>query len=459
MQQQESLSHINIDNFYKFLQMNNMDVKEYQEYGVRWAVNKEINGTNILEHNIKGGIIADEMGLGKTIQAIGIILANIQKHTLIVLPLILLQQWQQIFIDTLGHSPLIYHGNDKKKITLKQINQAPVVLTTYGTLANRTNSLLYLVDWDRVIFDEAHHLRNRNTNLYYSALVLFASAKNATRWMITGTPIQNYKKDIINICNILGLPMAALYHKESKLIIADIILRRTKQQLGINIARLEINDTIVPWKTQQEKKLASDIHNDDINKPLIRTIRAKQMCIYPKILKHMFSDIDDTYNSKIYNVVNTIIERKNNGNKKLVFCTYKKEINIIHRLLNLNLIYTSIIDGDTTTQQRHDIISNKDIQVIILQIQTTSEGLNLQHYNEIYFVSPHWNPAIEDQAIARCHRIGQKKDVVVYKFIMDYVSTTKQQDEQQTEIHNYSLDMRTNISQDIKRNIANEYLT
>lgn len=451
----QNLDTINIDNFYKFLHRNKMDVKDYQEYGVRWAIDKEINGTNIDGHNIRGGIIADEMGLGKTIQAIGIILANPLKHTLIVLPLILLQQWQHIFINTLGHSPLIYHGNEKRKITLKQLNDAPVVLTTYGTLANRANSPLFLVEWNRVMFDEAHHLRNKDTNLYQSTLVLFANSKNANKWMITGTPIQNYKKDIINICNILKVPVTALYSDDSKHKIATIILRRTKQQIGIQIAKLELNDEIVPWKTLEEKNLAFNIHKDEANKPLIRTIRAKQMCIYPKILQDIYSDIDDTYNSKIQNVVDKIIERKHNGNRKIVFCHYKKEINIIHRILNTNLIYTSIIDGDTTTTQRHQIISDQNIQVIILQVQTTSEGLNLQHYNEVYFVSPHWNPAIEDQAIARCHRIGQKKDVIVYKFIMQ---DFQQQDTDDIDIYKYSLDTRCIISQQQKRNIANEYL-
>lgn len=454
MSQTNNLDLINIDNFYKFLQRNNMDVKDYQEYGVKWAVDKEINGTNIDGTIIRGGIIADEMGLGKTIQAIGFILANPQRHTLIVLPLILIQQWQEIFQRMLGHSPLIYHGNEKKKITIQQLTQAPLVLTTYGTLANRANSPLFRIKWDRVIFDEAHHLRSVNTNIYQSTLVLFAGSQNAYKWMITGTPIQNYKKDIINLANILGVPISALYHEDSKTKISPIIIRRTKQQLGIQIAKLEVNNTIVPWQHTKEKDLAFNIHNGE-EKPLIRTIRAKQMCIYPNILKHIYSSIDDTYNTKIHNVINTILERKHNGNKKIIFCHFKKEISILHRILNQNNLYTRIIDGDTTTAERHEIIYNIDVQAIILQIQTTSEGLNLQHYNEVYFVSPHWNPAIEDQAIARCHRIGQKKDVIVYKFIMDYFQTPQHEDDTSS----YSLDMKTNLSQDLKRAIANEYLT
>jgi SNF2 family DNA or RNA helicase len=448
--------NINIQNFYTFLKKNNMDIKEYQVQGVKWAVDKEINGTNIFGVNINGGIIADEMGLGKTIQAIGIILSNIKRHTLIVLPLILLQQWKDIFIKTLGHSPLIYHGNMKKKITIQKILKSPVVLTTYGSLANRNNSLLYHIQWDRVIFDEAHHLRNKNTKIYTSALVLFEISKNASKWMITGTPIQNYINDIINICNILNVPFQALYHEKNCEIIAPIIIRRTKQQIGIRIPNINLSEQMVTWKNKHEKTIAINVHKSDIIiDPLIRTIRSRQMCIYPPILKNIYNTIDNTCHTKIIEVTNKIIERKNNGNKKIVFCHFKKEINQIHKILNENLIYTKIIDGSTNNKERYQIINNTKLQVIILQVQTTSEGLNLQHYNEVYFVSPHWNPAIEDQAIARCHRIGQKKDVIVYKFIMDYFEKPNNEDEYNTYT---TIDIKCNMSQKNKRNIAKTYL-
>jgi SNF2 family DNA or RNA helicase len=446
---------LNISNFYKFLERNNMDIKDYQVEGVKWAVDKEINGTDIEQVNVKGGIIADEMGLGKTIQAIGIILSNIKRHTLIVLPLILLQQWNEIFIKTLGHTPLIYHGNEKRNITLQQLQKEPVVLTTYGTLANRANSLLYHIEWDRVIFDEAHHLKNSGTKLYSSVLVLFSISKNAAKWMITGTPIQNSKKDIFNICNILEVPYSALTQQKCRETIDKIIIRRTKKQLGIKIAKLTINDTRVPWENLNEKETAYSVHNNNEVNPLIRTMRGKQMCIYPPILRNTYQNIDETYHTKLQKVTQTIIDRKDNGNKKLVFCHFKTEIRQIHKILNQNLIYTRIIDGDTSTIDRYKIINDKNTQVIVLQIQTTSEGLNLQHYNEVYFVSPHWNPAIEDQAIARCHRIGQKKDVIVYKFIMDYFQKPQHPEEY---IKYINVDIRSNNAQETKRNLAIEYI-
>ena len=78
-----------------------------------------------------------------------------------------------------------------------------------------------------------------------------------------------------------------------------------------------------------------------------------------------------------------------------------------------------MLDGRTTHDMRNDIIENPDIDILILQIQTGCEGLNLQHYSDIYFVSPHWNPSVEDQAVARAHRLGQTKSVNVYRFVME----------------------------------------
>ena len=103
-----------------------------------------------------------------------------------------------------------------------------------------------------------------------------------------------------------------------------------------------------------------------------------------------------------------------------MFCHFKEEIDIIQkRLWAIGITKIAIFDGRVSNGERNDILTMKN-EVLILQIQTGCEGLNLQeNYNEIYFVSAHWNPAVEEQAIARCHRIGQTKDVVVYRFIME----------------------------------------
>jgi SNF2 family DNA or RNA helicase len=119
-------------------------------------------------------------------------------------------------------------------------------------------------------------------------------------------------------------------------------------------------------------------------------------------------------------VVKMILLRKNNGAGKLVFCHFSKEIDtVICRLRSNGVTNVGTFDGRTPPHLRHAKLRAK-FDVLVLQIRTGCEGLNLQHdFSEVYFVSPHWNPYVEDQAIARCHRMGQTKPVHVFNFIMD----------------------------------------
>ena len=157
-----------------------------------------------------------------------------------------------------------------------------------------------------------------------------------------------------------------------------------------------------------------------------------------------------TLSSKLQSVTNKIIENRDNDRKKLVFCHYHGEIDRIKSVLEKASLNVATFDGRTTQETREQLLLSKEIDVLILQIQTGCEGLNLQHFNEIYFVCPHWNPAIEDQAIARCHRIGQKNPTNVYKFYMesfDLEKTTR------------TFDKYVSTVQESKRTVMREMIT
>lgn len=497
-----------MERFDKYLEYSGMDKKQYQYDGVKWCLQNELQPPNIYELQkqaelesrekdpekkikkitvkyegdayIRGGFLVDEMGLGKTITMIGLMLCNYVKRTLIVLPPILIDQWINQISRTTGHIPLLYHGTNKKKITVEDLNNSLIVITTYGAITISKKKLdmiktapdltdtvitdLHKVHWSRIIFDEAHHLRNGNSR---SRSVKMLNAN--IRWLVSGTPIQNSSRDFHNLCSVLKMPPGFYRNLDNRAILTQkYILKRTKTQVGIKIPDVFSEKQIVPWKNAFEKELSEELHSwlrfeghpemkDDKylcsmlysdKGPLPIYIRSRQMCILPsmmtKVIKELdwfcsWMDMDKSYicfdvynealkhNSKMDAFIEKMIERKDNGNGKIVFCHFKEEIDIIQkRLWAIGINKIAIFDGRVSNGERNDILTMKN-EVLILQIQTGCEGLNLQeNYNEIYFVSAHWNPAVEEQAIARCHRIGQKKEVFVFRFEMGgFIEDTK----------------------------------
>jgi SNF2 family DNA or RNA helicase len=425
------------DKYNQFLAYKGIDYKQHQYDGLEWCVSRETGKEPL--HGVRGGFIADEMGLGKTIMTIGLIVVNFLEYrrTLVVLPSILVDQWAQEIHRTTGHVALIYHGTSKRKITKERLNRAPIVLTTYGILVgskrSKKENLLHAVEWDRVIFDEAHHLRNKNSR--------FLSAKNLkarSRWLISGTPVQNKIKDFFNMCNMLGLPASFYTHADNReVILREFILRRTKQQVGIQMPAIESITKNVAWQNEEEKKFAKDIHQAvAYPKTKLKMMNyARQTCILPAMMTSKVSSlINDSliypehfmttatnYSSKIDALIAGMVERRENGNGKIIFCHYRQEIDEIkRRLMMAGFEKIVIFDSRLSLGKRMKLLNETVIEVLIIQIKTGSEGLNLQkNFSEIYFVSPNWNPAIQDQAIARCHRIGQTKDVQVFHYMMD----------------------------------------
>jgi SNF2 family DNA or RNA helicase len=455
-----------MENFMRMLSHSGLQFNKHQYDGVQFCINREKSKQQTQEpqepqeYNIRGGFILDEMGLGKTITMIGTIVANYIGATLIVVPPILLNQWYNEIRRATGHKSIIFHGQDKKDITIETLNNARIVITTYNAIHHEETkqNLLHQVKWARVIFDEAHHLRNKIKS-HEGCLLL----KTKIRWLITGTPIQNTIRDFYNLCLAVGISKEFFSKKENhRIILETFVLRRTKKEVGISIPDITHITHSIKWSDIQEKSIAEEIHASfklsnvhpdkmsdfsnilESEGILPAMMRARQMCIYPKLIEPKVNeliqsgDIDvspsylltiRTKSSKLDFVVKTILENKDNANGKLVFCHYHKEMDeLAQRLRNGGISNVATFDGRMTKHEKQQVLSSSDIQVLILQIQTGSEGLNLQeNYSEIYFVSPHWNPSIEEQAIARCHRIGQKKEVKVYRFEMEGFG--QQQDE------------------------------
>jgi SNF2 family DNA or RNA helicase len=377
---------------------------------------------------------------------------------------------------------LVFYGSNKKKITEEELMKAPIVLTSYNTLINkRSKSPLLKLQWSRVIFDEAHHLRNHKTLRFKTIKKL----KSKINWLVSGTPVQNRKKDFYNLCDVIGIP-SCVYKNVSDLsaLTKKYVLRRTKNQIGISLPMVNKNSLVVSWKNIHEKRLSEEIHSllpltgVDGSKSkflanslggggvLTALLRARQSCIMPALMNECiklfieYGFISDEYlealqyNSKLDAVIDLILTRKNNGKGKIIFCHFHMEIDIIaERLIAGGMENVMSYDGRKKGKENIEKIA-EIANVIILQIQTGCEGLNLQkNFSEIYFVSPHWNPCVEDQAIARCHRIGQTQIVDVFKFEMRGFERIENQ-----EMDPITLEKYINRIQNNKRNISKEIL-
>ena len=395
--------NIDLSRIAKTLSENGFSLYPHQKKGVQWLLKMERSGS--------GGILADDMGLGKTIQIISMLIARPVKTTLIVVPASLVSQWKQEIKKFHPTINLVVHwGNSRINTgTIDKITKVStsIVLTSYNLLTSVCS-----INFDRIICDEAHVFRNSKSKVFKTLYNIRCPIK----WAITGTPIQNYKSDIATIFRYIGIKNENIEDN-----ISIYVLRRTKKKVGIELPEIKISVNFTGFKSDDDSKFYQDVMNSDYIHHLEKCLRLRQICVVPESVKKSIKSNNvylDKYkilnNKKLDSIVKKI--KKQTEEKPIVFSYFKHEIDYLQSKLkehNVGVIY-----GPTPPQKRTKIIQDGSKEILLIQIIAGGTGLNLQHFNTIYFTAPQWNPTIEQQAIARVHRIGQKMPVKIRRFIL-----------------------------------------
>jgi len=419
----------------------------YQVDGVKWMNERETNK----EMFHPGGILADECGLGKTVQTLATMWANRVEKTLIVAPQCVLKQWYVMAKKFFPKAYVkIHHGNIRAK-TEKELEgyfkKEAIIITTYGMIVNGrktkknpepVNSILQSVTWDRVVADEIHYLRNPRAK----QTVSFRQLKAKIVWGLTGTPVQNNIRDLKTIYQCLKFPDYLLednssYYSELN---SRYILRRTKDEVVDMIGEMpeiEVNIVETPFRHDYERKLYNDTANQiftELKKGHVDSmfilelyLRLRQVCIHPQVMldglakKFGIPAFEWPEVSTKFQVIGEMMDG-HRDEKTLVFCYFKKEMDMLEKYLGGLGWSVFRIDGSRNIAERTaDILAAKkstEPTVMLIQISAGAVGMNLQFASRTYFTSPNWNPSVEIQAIARTHRIGQTRSVVATKIVI-----------------------------------------
>lgn len=385
-------------------------LRPYQKAGVAWILNRA--------ETLGCALLADDMGLGKTIQT----LATLRGKTLVILPRSLLGNWTREasrFRPDLRIS--VYHGPGR------QLHEdSDLVLTTYSIL-QLDAPILCAREWDAVILDEAHQIRNPETRAAMAA----ARLNSRFRLALTGTPIQNTKRDLLSLFRFLA---PGLFEQESELIpsaIAPFILRRTKDQVLTELPpktpiehRIQLSEDekqrVEALLTAARQECLERLGSERDLEPLTVfevLLRVRQACCHPGLLE---DERKGESSSKLEALLNLVEEILSEGHSVLVYSQWTRFLDLIESRLRDRIPYFRL-DGSTRDRESRieGFQEGKTPSVFLLSLQAGGVGLNLTRASHVIFCDPWWNPFVELQAEDRAYRMGQEKPVTIHRLVAE----------------------------------------
>jgi len=408
-------------------------LRDYQIFGYKWM--------KTLAHYGFGGILADDMGLGKTLQSIAFILSELptirksEHPVLIVCPSSLTYNWLS---EMMKFSPeiesIVMDGNKIQRSNLqKDISEIDVVITSYSLL-RRDIKWYEKQSFHTVFFDEAQYFKNPVTQTAKAVKKIQADY----RFALTGTPVENSLEELWSIFHVvfpelfLGLKeYSTLSREKIARRIRPFLLRRMKKdvlaELPEKIESMESVELLPDQKKLYAAYLAKLRHDtlkhldkDTLRKNRIKILagltRLRQICCHPAL----FVDDYKGSSAKFEQLMQIVEESKLSGRRVLIFSQFTKMLELIGRELNLQGLPFFYLDGHTPPEDRVGICNRFNAgerDLFLISLKAGGTGLNLTGADTVILYDIWWNPAVEEQAADRAHRMGQTKVVQVIKLI------------------------------------------
>jgi SNF2 family DNA or RNA helicase len=393
-----------------------------------------------------GACLADDMGLGKTVQALAAILLSAAKGpTLVVAPLSVLGNWMD---ECTRFAPTLVprqFGQGDRGAFLDSLGPFDLVISSYGLLQSE-NEKLAAVSWQTVVLDEAQAIKNMNTKRSKAAMTLSARFRLVT----TGTPVENHLSELWTLFRFLNpgllgtwthfreayvLPVERDQDKEAshrlKKLIRPFILRRIKSDVLSDLPdKTEVDLDVVMsdeeamlYEAQRQVSIAAieRAGEEGAGQKRIRVLaeltRLRQLCCHPSLI---LPDMPLT-GSKLKVFGDLVRELLDSHHKALVFSQFVRHLTVLRTYLDGQGISYRYLDGSTPAAERRrqvDAFQNGEGDLFLISLKAGGFGLNLTAADYVIHMDPWWNPAVEDQASDRAHRIGQTRPVTVYRLIM-----------------------------------------
>lgn len=415
-------------------------LRDYQKQGLNWL--------NFLDEFNFGGCLADDMGLGKTIQVIAFLLQQKAKNkgttNLVVLPTSLIFNWEEELEKFAPSLKVLTHRGVLRGNKSTQFQNYDIVLTTYGTMLSDITFLKEFY-FNYIVLDESQAIKNPLSKRYKATRLL----QSRNKLVLTGTPIENNTFDLYAQFSFLN-PLIFGSQQQFKDVystpidkfkdieranelqsrINPFLLRRTKKQVASELP--DKTEKVVYCEMGEEQRRVYDAYKNKIRESLLGNdddfsgkksmlvltglTKLRQICNSPLLL----NDEEDFGNSsaKMDFLIEEILERSTR-HKILVFSQFVSMLDLIREKLDEHSVSHEYLTGQSTNRSElvHRFQNDAETRVFLISLKAGGTGLNLTEADYVYLVDPWWNPAVENQAIDRCYRIGQKKNVVAVRLI------------------------------------------